>query len=94
METQQLSLFAGTISTTVFAASNVPMLYKAFKTGDLRSYSLTMLVLNNLGNGVHWLYIVALPVGPIWFMHGFYTISTAIMLICYLRQHADAPKTA
>ena len=26
-----------------------------------------------------------LPPGPIWFLHGFYTVSTALMLIWYLR---------
>ncbi len=85
METQHLSLFAGIISTIVFASSNIPMLVKAFRTKDLRSYSLTYIAMCNIGNGFHWVYIVGLPFGPIWFLHGFYTIASATLLLWYLR---------
>ena len=80
-----LGLIAGTISTTIFALSNIPMLLKAVKTHSLRSYSFTHMVMNNAANAVHWLYISALPVGPIWFLHGFYTVSAVLMLFWYLR---------
>jgi uncharacterized protein with PQ loop repeat len=85
VETQQLSLIAGMISTVMFASSNVPMLVKAFRTKDLRSYSPTYIVMCNIGNAFHWIYIVGLPFGPIWFLHGFYTIASVILLVWYLR---------
>jgi uncharacterized protein with PQ loop repeat len=85
VETQSLALLAGTLSTLMFVSSNFPMLLKAFKTQDLRSYSLTHIALSNLGNLIHWLYVASLPVGPIWFLHGFFTVTTALMLVCYLR---------
>jgi len=59
------------------------MLLKAIKTRDLKSYSLGHLVLSNLGNLIHWVYVTSLPFGPIWFLHGFYTLVTAVMLIWY-----------
>ena len=49
------------------------MLLKAFTTHDLRSYSLTHIALSNVGNLIHWVYVASLPVGPIWFLHGFFT---------------------
>lgn len=85
METQSLALLAGTLSTLVFVSSNFPMLLKAFKTQDLRSYSLTHIALSNVGNLIHWVYVANLPVGPIWFLHGFFTVTTALMLVCYVR---------
>ena len=85
MDPQQLALFAGMISTSIFAVSHVPMLIRAFRTKDLHSYSAANLALSNLGNGFHWLYIASLPFGPIWFLHGFYTFAAAIMLLWYVR---------
>jgi hypothetical protein len=88
MDNQQLALLAGMISTSIFAVSHIPMLIRAYRTKDLRSYSVANLVLSNLGNGFHWLYIVSLPFGPIWFLHGFYTLTTAMMLLWYV-QHRN-----
>ena len=85
METQSLALLAGTLSTLLFVSSNFPMLLKAFKTQDLSSYSLTHIALSNVGNLIYWMYVVSLPVGPIWFLHGFFTVTTALMLVCYVR---------
>jgi hypothetical protein len=90
VETQSLALLAGTLSTLMFISSNFPMLLKAFKTQDLRSYSLTHIALSNVGNLIHWIYIASLPVGPIWFLHGFFSITTALMLLCYLRYQRRA----
>lgn len=73
------------ISTTIFTLSHIPMLVRAYRTKDLRSYSAANIVLANLGNAIHWLYIINLPFGPIWFLHSFYTIVTAMMLFWYLR---------
>lgn len=84
METQQLQLVAGIVSSLIFVSSNLAMLLKAFKTKDLKSYSLGMIVLYNVGNVVYWLYVASLPFGPIWFLHGFYTVTLALMLVWYL----------
>ncbi len=80
-----LKLIAGTISTTIFALSNIPMLLKAAKTRSLRSYSYAYILMNNAANVVHWIYILTLPFGPIWFLHGFYTISALLLLSWYRR---------
>ena len=61
------------------------MLLKAFKTRNLRSYSLSNILLNNFGNILYWLYVSSLPIGPIWWMHSFYTVTSILMLIAYLR---------
>lgn len=81
----ELNMIAGTISTTVFALSHIPMLIKAAKTRSLSSYSFMYIIMNNVANVVHWFYVSTLPVGPIWFLHSFYTISAAMILIWYLR---------
>lgn len=85
MEIEFLELAAGAVSSLIFAASNLPMVARAFKTKNLESYSLSHLALSNLGNVIYWLYIVSLPFGPVWFMHGFFTITTGLMLLFYLR---------
>jgi uncharacterized protein with PQ loop repeat len=80
-----LQMIAGFTSSMIFVTSNLPMLFKAFKTKDLKSYSSVNIVLSNVGNLLYWLYVVSLPVGPIWFLHGFSTLSTLLMLVFYLR---------
>ena len=78
---------AGIVSTTLFAISNLPMVLKAARTRDLRSYSLGNLALINAANGVHSLYVFSLPVGPIWLLHGFYLVASALMLAMFVRFH-------
>jgi hypothetical protein len=85
MDLKTLQAFAGFTSTTMFVSSNLPMLLKAYKTKNLKSYSLGHIVLGNLGNLVYWLYVVSLPFGPVWILQGFFTISAALMLFWYLR---------
>ena len=80
-----LSVLAGTMSTTVFVLSTLPMLLKAFQTKDLKSYSLGNLLMNNMGNVIHSIYIFSLPPGPIWLLHSFYLVTTALMLWWYVR---------
>ena len=80
-----IPMIAGAVSTMVFATSMLPMLLKAVRTRDLRSYSPAMLLLTNAGNAIHSLYVFSLPVGPIWALHAFHMISTALMLVWYLR---------
>lgn len=83
--TLDLPVIAGTISTLIFAASTLPMLVKAFRTRDLASYSFGQIALANCGNAVHSLYVFSLPLGPIWLLHSFYLVSTAVMLCWYVR---------
>lgn len=85
MDIQTLQNVAGSISSLLFIVANLPMLVKAYKTRNLRSYSLSNIVLINVGNLLYWLYISYLSPGPIWLLHSFYTVSSAVMLVWYLR---------
>jgi uncharacterized protein with PQ loop repeat len=76
-----LPIIAGTVSTVVFAVSNLPMLRKALRTRDVSSYSLASLAMINAANVVYSFYVFSLPVGPIWALHTFYLVSCAIMLV-------------
>ncbi len=85
MDTLHISVLAGMISTTLLVSSYVPMLLKAFRTKDLRSYSLANIAFANVGNAIHWVYVINLPVGPIWLLHSFYTLATALIVFWYVR---------
>lgn len=85
MEVQILSIMAGAISSLIFVGSNVPMLLKAYRTQDLHSYSYLNILLVNAGNLIYWLYVVSLPLGPVWILHTFYTISSIFLLFLYVR---------
>jgi hypothetical protein len=78
-------VLAGIIATTIFAASTVPMLLKAYRTRDLSSYSIGNILLANVGNAVQSVYVLSLPPGPLWVLHGFYLATTAWMLVWFLR---------
>jgi uncharacterized protein with PQ loop repeat len=80
-----LPVLAGTVSTLIFVSSVLPMLMKAVRTRDLSSYSLGNIVLSNVGNVIHSVYVFHLPPGPIWAMHSFYLVATGLMLFWYLR---------
>jgi uncharacterized protein with PQ loop repeat len=71
---------AGVIATLVFAVATMPMLGKAVRSRDLTSYSTGNLVLANVGNAVYSIYVFHLPLGPIWFLHGYYLLSSGLML--------------
>lgn len=79
-----LPVIAGSISTTMFAFSMLPMLFKAFQTKDLGSYSLGNILLSNVANIVHSVYVFNLPPGPIWLLHTFYLVSMGLMLVWYV----------
>ena len=85
MTSPTLSVLAGAASTALFVSSTLPMLAKAWRTRDLASYSLGQLLLSNLGNAVYSVYVFSLPAGPIWALHCFYVVSTATMLVWFLR---------
>lgn len=91
MNPENMAMIAGMISSVIFVSSNVPMLWKAHQTRDLHSYSWLYIVLINAGNLIYWIYVATLPLGPVWFMHSFYTLASALMLILYGR-YVLAPK--
>ena len=88
----QVPMIAGTVAGLIFAAASWNMLVKAWRTKDLRSYSLGQIALNNVGNLFYWLYVISLPFGPIWFMHAFFTLVSLLMLAWYFVYRA-APET-
>jgi len=81
----QLTMIAGVVSTVLFAAGTLPMVLKAYMTKDLASYSFSNLLMANIGNMVHAIYVFSLPPGPIWILHAFYIATTGLMLMLYLR---------
>ena len=85
MTINDLPMIAGSASTVIFVTSYMPMLVKAVRTKDLSSYSPTQLVLTNFGNVLYSAYVFSLPVGPIWALHSFYLVATALMLAWYVR---------
>ena len=89
---EQVQMLAGSVAGLIFAAGSVDMVVKAWRTKDLRSYSLGYLVLNNVGDVFYWLYVASLPFGPIYFMHAFFTLVSLLMLIWYFT-YRTAPQT-
>ncbi len=85
MDTTQIQLIAGSLSTMLFISSSFPMLFKVLRSRDVRSFSLSNILITNVGNAVYWLYVLSLPFGPIWLMHSFYTLTQIVLLIAYLR---------
>ena len=69
----------------LFAVGMLPMLVKAAHTRDLASYSLGNLVLSNVANAVHSIYVFNLPAGPIWVLHLAYVLASGLMLAWWLR---------
>lgn len=88
----KLPVIAGSISTTIFALSTLPMVLRAFRTKDLKSYSLSNILLANVGNVIHSVYVFNLPPGPIWILHAFYLVTTGLMLVWYLRYERYSSK--
>ena len=89
---EQVQMIAGSVAGLIFAAASWKMLVKAWRTKDLRSYSLGQIVLNNVGNLFYWFYVISLPFGPIWFMHAFFTLVSLLMLTWYF-VYKTAPET-
>jgi hypothetical protein len=53
--------------------------------------------MSNVANAVHSLYVFSLPLGPIWLLHCFYVVASALLLIWFLRLrsvHDPAPAQA
>ncbi|WP_136707855.1 hypothetical protein [Agromyces sp. H66] len=85
MSLTAIPLVAGSLSTVIFVASFLPMLVKAARTRDLSSYSPGNLVLVNVANVVHSIYVYSLPIGPIWVLHSAYLTAGALMSVWYVR---------
>ncbi|GAA1767631.1 hypothetical protein [Agromyces humatus] len=85
-----IPILAGTISTVVFAVSNLPMLRKALRTRDVTSYSLSSMLMINAANVAYSWYVFSLPFGPIWALHTFYLVSCGIMLVLCVRARRAA----
>ena len=85
-----IPVLAGVVASVVFVCSALPMLVKAVRTRDLGSYSLGNILLSNLGNLIQSIYLFHLPAGPIWALHSFYLVTTALMLVWYLR-YTESP---
>jgi hypothetical protein len=88
-----VAVLAGSVSTVLFAASTLPMLIKAARTKELSSYSRGNLVLANVGNAVHTIYVLQLPPGPIWVLHTFYIVTSGLMLIWHLLYASRLPRS-
>lgn len=84
MEFESVQIIAGFVSSAIFASSKVPMLAKALRTRDLHSYSMGHIVLSVSGNFAYWLYVLSLPLGPIWLLQAFFTLADLLMLGCYV----------
>ena len=84
METN-LPTIAGFIPTALFTLGTLPMLTKAFRTKNLASYSLSNILMSNVGNFLYSIYVVHLPLGPIWFLHCYNLLTTGLMLVWYLK---------
>ena len=85
MAMHKLALFAGSAAAAIFMISQLPMLIKACRTKDLTSYSFANIGLANLGNVLYAVYLLQVPVGPAWAIHGFNLATSGLMLIWYLR---------
>ncbi|MBZ0319379.1 MAG: hypothetical protein K8L91_23415 [Anaerolineae bacterium] len=85
----QLQILAGAVCSLIFMSATFPMLYKAWRTKNMASYSLLNIGLNNVGNLLYWLYVTTLPIGPVWILHSFNTVVTLLMFIWYLMYRVD-----
>jgi uncharacterized protein with PQ loop repeat len=81
----QFALFAGSAAAAIFMISQLPMLIKARRTKNLTSYSFTNIGLANFGNVLYAVYVLQVPVGPVWVTHGFNLTASGLMLLWYLR---------
>jgi uncharacterized protein with PQ loop repeat len=91
---EQLQMLAGSLAGLIFALGSLNMLVKAWRTKDLSSYSLGQIILNNVGSLFYWVYVIfCLPFGLVYFMHGFYTFVSLVMLIWYFT-YQTAPKAS
>ena len=87
------ALFAGNAATAIFVIGQLPMLIKAARTKDLSSYSFANIGLANVGNALYTAYVVSVPIGPVWALHGFNLVTAGLMLFWYLRYGRRSRRT-
>ncbi len=90
---QDLALYAGSAATAIFVLGQLPMLLKAARTRDLSSYSFANMLLANAGNLLYTVYVVSVPFGPVWALHGFNLVTAGLMLFWYLRYGRRSRRT-
>ncbi|MGB3828223.1 MAG: hypothetical protein WA962_05550 [Ornithinimicrobium sp.] len=83
---------AGTIATAVFAGSTAPMVWRAARTRDMTSYSRPSLALTNVANAIHTVYVLSLPLGPVYVLHSVHVVVAFFMLCWHVRHVRTAPK--
>lgn len=88
-----IQLMAGSISSLIFMMGSLTMVIRAWRTRDMQSYSAAMLILNNIGNIIYWVYLLSLPLGPVHVLQAFYTVTTVFMLVWWVLYH-KRPETA
>lgn len=89
------ALFAGTAAAAIFMISQLPMLIKACRTKNLTSYSFANIGLANVGNVLYAVYVLQVPLGPVWAVHGFNLTTSGMMLTMYLRYgRSERPERA
>ena len=86
MDSNGLQVLVGYLCTSIFMLSRVPMLLKAIHTRDLRSYSPAHLLMSTCANLLFWIYVVGLPIGPVWILQIFFTITDVTMLALCVTQ--------
>jgi len=86
MDINGLQILVGYFCTSVFMLSRVPMLGKAIRTRDLQSYSLAHLAMSACANLLFWIYVVGLPIGPVWILQIFFTVTDVTMLTLFVSQ--------
>ena len=94
MALPMVGAIAGSLATALFVASAIPMVVRAARTRDLSSYSPANLIIANVANTLQTIYLLTLPPGPIWALHGCNTAVSALMLWWWYRHHGPRPRLA
>lgn len=81
----EIAMACGMLATFLYIVATLPMLHKAVRTHDLASYSGANLFIANAGNVTQAIYVLTLPPGPMWVLHGFNTTVSALMLAWWLQ---------
>ena len=83
---------AGTVATAVFASSTAPMVWRAARSRDMTSYSRPSLALTNVANAIHTVYVLSLPLGPVYVLHSVHVVVAFFMLCWHVRHVRTTPK--
>jgi uncharacterized protein with PQ loop repeat len=89
----ELALLAGSAAAAIFMIAQLPMLIKACRTKNLASYSFANIGLANLGNLLYSVYVLHVPIGPVWAIHLFNQTTSGLMLFLYVRYRRAVSST-